>query len=429
MRFAIWLLVSATLLLGDEYADLFRQAAVAAQNGQYEQAIKEYRAALVLRPASAEAINNIAVISYQLGRYGEAFDFASKIWQTHPELKSASLITGMAAVQLNRPNEAIAPLKALLKADSENRDALLALASAWYALHNYEEAIGIYEREINLKPQDSAAWYGMAICYERSAEQASEKLAHMPGGGSFSKLMLAQYLQSAGDDKLAAEAFGQSASVKGTESAEARIEYESARGFALKAKEAFERFVSLAPDSWQTAVFLGDVARQHGDLVAAIAHYKEGLAKQPDSAGAFLGLGTAYWEMGDFDQATGYLRHVLKLSAHATQAVFELANIAIRQHREVEAIPLLKDYLAAEPDALAARADLGRAYLHLGQFSNAVTELELASANDDRGEIHFQLSQALRKLGRTDEAETAAKESVSLRQAQLKREQDLHADK
>jgi tetratricopeptide (TPR) repeat protein len=86
----------------------------------------------------------------------------------------------------------------------------------------------------------------------------------------------------------------------------------------------------------------------------------------------------------------------------------------------------LTQYLKAQPDALAAHADLGRAYLHLAQYSDAAVELQKAASADEQGDIHYQLSVALRKLGRSQEAEEAMKESVAIRQANSARDQRLH---
>lgn len=413
----------------DEYSDLFRQAAAYTQQGKYEEAVLKYKAALKLRPEAPEALNNLAVMYYELRKYPDALDLASKIWQSHPELKSAALIAGLSAVQCKQPNRAIAPLETLLASDPSNRDALLGLASAHLALNEFAEAARVYDRETGYVPSDATAWYGLAICYEQMAESASRQLANMPGGAGYSKRLLAEYLQSTGDSKLANEAFGEFQVLSSASSPDAFQQYETARGLAGKSRDAFEHLIKVAPDSWQAAIFLGDVARQHGDLVSAIAHYKRAASEQPTSPAPLLGLGTAYWEMGDFEQASSYLQRTLALNPDAKQALFELANIAVRRHHEKDAIPLLKRYLAAQPDALAAHADLGRAYLHVGQYGNAVAELEKAAASDERGEIHYQLSTALRKLGRQAEAEVALKESNALRDAQLQREQRLHSDR
>jgi tetratricopeptide (TPR) repeat protein len=412
-------------LLADDYAELFRKAAAYTQQGKYEQAVAEYKAALAIRPGAPEALNNLAVMYYELGKYPDAFDLASKIWPDHPELKSAALITGMAAVQTNRPREAIAPLEKLLVSDPTNRDALLALASAHFAMSQLAPAAQLYERQTAYSPNDSKAWYGLAICYEKMAENASKDLSRTPGGAAYSRRLLAEYLQSAGDGKLAAEAFGDSAAMATDSSQEARQRYETARQLAEKSRAAFERFVNLAPDSWQTSVFLGDVDRQHGNLVSALAHYKKAADEEPKHPAPLLGLGTTYWEMGNFDRAAACLKQTLALNPKAHQALFELANIAVRRHAEAEAIPLLKQYLAAQPDALAAHADLGRAYLHLGQYENAALELTRAAESDERGEIHYQLSIALRKLGRIQEAESAMKKSTEIRDAQLQHERQL----
>ena len=419
-------LLASLVCLADSYANLCLQAAELSQQQNYQGAIAKYREALAIRPGAPEASNNLAVMLYQVGRYPEALQIVGKLWPTHPEMLSAALIAGMAAVQCNRASEAIEPLQHVLNRDENNRDALLALASAFYALNQLRQAADVYGRELQAFPNDAKAWYGAAICYERLAENSSRTLAHMPGGVPYSKRLLGEYLQSLGDARLAAEAFGESVTNE-RESPEADKEYEQAQELAEKSRTAFEQFVSLSPDSWQAALFLGDVDRQHGDLNSAVKHYKKAAAEQPDNPAPLLGLGTAYWELGDFEQARMNLERTLQLKPGSAQALFELANIDVRQHRDAEAIPRLQKYLASQPDALAARADLGRAYFHLKEFSNAARELEQAAAGDTTGEIHYQLSVSLKNLGRTVEAETALQKSMAIKREQLQRSERLHA--
>jgi len=430
MRWAIvvcCLIRAPQALWADDYAELFREAAADARSGNYEKAITAYKAALEIRPAAPEALNNLAVVYYEAHRYAEALDIASKIWKAHKELPSAALICGLSAVQCNRPGDAMAPLQALLSSDPSNRDALLGLASAHFALNELSEAVEVYQREISFSSKDAQGWYGLAICYERMAENASRKLSQMPGGAAYSKRLVGDYLQSAGDAKLAAEAFGESASMAASSPA-AEHQYEIARDLADKSRNAFEQFVALAPDSWQTAVFLGDVERQHGRLAQALAHYQRAADLQPGNPAATLGLGTVYWEMGELDRATVFLHETLKAIPESSQALFELANIAVRKRQDADAILLLTKYLALQPDALAARADLGRAYYHSGKYEEACGQLQKASEIDERGDIHYQLSLALRKLGRKAEADAALKRSVEIRDSQLKREERLHTD-
>jgi tetratricopeptide (TPR) repeat protein len=284
----------------------------------------------------------------------------------------------------------------------------------------------LYERETSLAPKDAEAWYALAISLERRAEAASRQLAQMPGGFRYSKRLLGEFLLTRGDLQLAREAFGEAEAVPDASPApEAAAQYETARDLANQSRRAFETFIALAPDSWQAHLFLGDIARQHRDFPSALEHCTKAAQAQPDNPAPQLGLGTVYWEMGEFDQAGKHLQETLRLNPRSSQATFELANIAVRRHQDQDAVPLLKSYLASQPDALAARADLGRAYLHLGQFENAVDELSRAAPGDDRGDVHYQLATALRKLGRTEEADRALRKSSELREAQLQREQRL----
>ena len=414
--------------LADDYEDLFRKAADLGAHGEYGKAIEDYKAALRLRPGASEALNNLAAMYYAAGRYAEAFDATAGIWKSHPEMESAALIHGMASVQCNKPRDALEPLQAVLEKNPGNRDAVLALAAAHLALNQIDEAVQLYEHRTAQAAGDSNAWYGLAICYEKKAEEASHKLAHMAGGAGYSKRLLGEFLLSMGDARLAREAFGEASAPYEAESPEAAGQYAEALQLAEKSRQAFERFISLAPDSWQADVFRGDVERQHGKLAGALELYQKAAKLAPGNPAPLIGLGTAYWELGEFDNAEKWLRETLRFNPGSEQAAFELANIAVRRHRYEAAIPLLQKYLAVRPDALAARADLGLSFFHTGRFAEAVEELMRAKESDTKGDIHYQLSMALRKLGRTAEADAALRRSVEIRQGALQREERLVHD-
>lgn len=427
-RVLCWALGCAALIAApDGYAELFAKAAALSRGGNYVGAIAKYREALALRPGAPEALSNLAVMYYAAGKYQNAWDSASQALAKQPGSSPAALIAGLAAIRLNRLDDAIAPLDRVLGIQPDNRDALLGLASARVGLGQLDAAARLYVRRTSSAPDDSDAWYGQAVAYERMAEDASRALSRMPGAAFYSKRLLGEYLLAEGGGRLAEEAFGEAEKVEGSASQEAGKEYEKSRDLAGKSREAFLRFVSLAPDSWQANVFLGDVNRQHNQLPEALGHYLKAAELQPDSPAPLLGAGTAYWELGDFEKARKALESALRIDPGALQASFELANIAVRQHRDAEAARLLKKFLQAEPDALAARADLGRAYLHLGEYAKAAEQLRLAAPVDDKGEIHYQLAQALKKLGNRKEAEAAMNRSIEIRRAALERERRLRS--
>ena len=152
--------LTAIALHADVYSDLFREAAACTQQGKYDQAIVKYRAALLIRPGAPEALNNLALMYYELERYSEAFETASKIWAGHPELRSAALIAGMAAVQLTGRRMHWPRLSGCWSGCFES-DALLALASAHLALNDFSEAA----QSMNAKPniRQPIRWLGMDV--------------------------------------------------------------------------------------------------------------------------------------------------------------------------------------------------------------------------------------------------------------------------
>ena len=417
------------LLAGDNYESLFRQAANFSSQRKYVEAVQCYQAALKIRPHAPEALNNLAVMYYALGDYKRAWETTIQLIRGKQDSPSVDLVAGLSAVRIGIPAEAVAPLERILRREPTNRDALLGLASAHVALNQLPEAAAIYQQQIKRSSNDSIAWYGLAICNERMAEAASKTLAEMPGGRAYSKQLLGEFLLSRGDEKLAQEAFGESAASGSPRSPEAARQFEKAKSLAKASQAAFVRFLQIAPDSWQSHLFLGDLNRQHRKFADSLEEYKKAAAAQPQDPGPLLGIGTVYWELGDFDRAEQYLRQVLHLNPNSMTAIFELANIDVRRHKDLEAIPLLETYLKAQPDALSARADLGRAYLHLKKFEEAARELKLALPVDTGGEIHYQLSIALRKLGHAQEADGALHKSAEIRRAELQREQRLHSVK
>jgi len=413
---------------GNDYESLFRQAAEYSRQGKYQEAIERYKAALNLRPGAAEVLNNLAVMYYTTGSYTQAWDLAQQALKVQPGMTSAALIAGLSAIRCDRPGDAVAPFDQVLRADPGNRDALLGLASAHVGTGKLTEAVTLYEQRTEREPKDAEAWYGQAICYERLAEVASRELSRTPGGAAFSKRLLGEFLLARGDAQLAREAFGDAQQESSAApNAQAEVRYREARELAEKSRVAFSRFVALAPDSWQAHLFLGDVERQQGHFAEALEHYGKAARLQPRSPGPPLGIGTVHWELGEFDVAENSLREALRLNPGALQASFELANIAVRRHQDAAAVPLLEKFLEAQPDALAARADLGRAYLHLRNYEKAVAQLKLASAADQQGDIHYQLATALKKLGRVQEAEEAMRLSTQIREAEQERARKRHA--
>ena len=126
------------------------------------------------------------------------------------------------------------------------------------------------------------------------------------------------------------------------------------------AQAAFQRGVSLSPNSWQGQVLLGDILRQRKQWDLAISRYEEAARHRLKAPHPLLGLGTVYWQTGRNDQAEAALRKALELEPDNALTNFVLGDIYVRKHRFEDAVPLLNQSLARHYDLLAVHADLGK---------------------------------------------------------------------
>jgi tetratricopeptide (TPR) repeat protein len=219
-------------------------------------------------------------------------------------------------------------------------------------------------------------------------------------------------------------AFEAARSALGREPQNLAAQYWQAEATRKLAQAAFQRAMTLNPDSWQGHVLLGDIYRQHRKWDLAISHYQAAIRLKPTSPGPLLGLGAVYWETGQNSEAETALRHALAIEPDNPYSNFVLGDIYVRMHRFEDALPQLEKSLARNPDQLAAHADLGKVYASLDRRDEAIAELKLALPTDRFGDIHYQLYALYKKQGRTQLAQEALAESERLRTLELEHHQE-----
>ena len=95
-----------------------------------------------------------------------------------------------------------------------------------------------------------------------------------------------------------------------------------------------------------------------------------------------------------------------------------MAYVLISQQKMQDALPLLEAVIRQSPNYADAHYQMGRILLEQGDAAGAVERLETAVRLDPKQYYSFyQLALAYRKLGRTQDAETALKRFQALKQA------------
>jgi tetratricopeptide (TPR) repeat protein len=130
--------------------------------------------ALALKPDSDIVLLQLAAVAEQQEQAEEAIALYGRIPADSPIKRAAELQLGLNLADLERHDEAIVHLKALLDSDPDDMRAYLALGGVYASKEDYRAAAEVYDRAVvRLKEPTNANWnifYQRGIAYERLKE-------------------------------------------------------------------------------------------------------------------------------------------------------------------------------------------------------------------------------------------------------------------
>lgn len=187
--------------------DYYNQAKSAAQQGQTQEAMESYRAALRLEPAYGEALTglgallllqkqpeeargyfekalaidphhataliNLAMIDQQRGQTESALARLRQVIARNPDYAEAHLNLGSLLASLKKPDEAIPHLSKAAELKPNLVAAQLNLAAAYGETRQWEKAESLYGRLITLHPRLGHAHTGLGIVQARQGKHAA----------------------------------------------------------------------------------------------------------------------------------------------------------------------------------------------------------------------------------------------------------------
>lgn len=187
--------------------------------------------------------------------------------------------------------------------------------------------------------------------------------------------------------------------------------------YASEAERSIARLGELANQVAFHRVRADFLVRVKGDLQAATEEYAKARQLQPRDPLLAERLAQAYESLGDMQRAKQAGREALALDPRRPVSLQLLASIAMNERDYASALESLNKLLALRPNDGWTRAQLGVAYAQSGQLQEALANLQpvlAAGYPDERGALHAMLARVLRKLGREQEAQSAAAESDRL---------------
>jgi Tfp pilus assembly protein PilF len=161
----------------------------------------------------------------------------------------------------------------------------------------------------------------------------------------------------------------------------------------------------VRPEAPATQAWLGWQWINQGNAPAAESHFRQALKRNPQDAGARLGLATLFEARGDRAEAERELRTVLRDHPANVRAHVLLALACQRSGRTSEAVDLLRQAIALAPDDPQGHAALGYVLLQQNQVNAAVQAYRQAvGLAPGNWQFRHDLGTALAKEGQPEEA-------------------------
>jgi tetratricopeptide (TPR) repeat protein len=301
----------------DHAASLTARAIALAAEGRLEEAEANFRAVVRLRPDDAAAHNHLGAVLAALGRTDEAIAAYAQALRLRPELAAAHANRAELLRQQGRFTEALDAFGQASRLQGDSPETHFGLAGTLRSLGRHAEAAAHYRQTLALRPGTVEAMTALAAVLVEEG-QREEALA-----------------------------MGR-----------------QALGLLNRAAAA-------------TCFELGTVFLRVRAFDEAIAAYRHALRSRPDDPDTLNNLGTAFWELGQLEQAETHYRRAHALRGGEAETV-NLGNALREQGRLEEAAACYREALARRGDLPETLSNLGVVLSSLGALDEAETALRRA---------------------------------------------------
>jgi tetratricopeptide (TPR) repeat protein len=276
--------------------------------GRYEDAIQEYKRALIIDSGNSAIRFNLALAYYKAAWFAEAATelekFIAAVPNT-PQTANAQLVLADCQVRLGEYKKVIEALSPLADADSNNRTLAYLLGSALIGDGQLDKGQAIIDRLFR---------------HEDSAE------AH---------LLMASILLLADD--------------------------------AQSALKEAQRALELNPKLPTVQAWYGRVLMRLGDTEKAKVAFKTELASNANDFDSNLYLGVLLRQDKQLEEARSYLQRAIQLRPREQYARYHLAAVYAAAGKPADALPLLEGVLKEHTDFVEARVLLASVYYRLNR--------------------------------------------------------------
>lgn len=365
----------------------FEAAREAEGEGHYREAVVLYEEFLRTNPFVAEAYNNLGLDYYRLKEYEKAAVTLHEGLRLKSDMLSSELFLGLAEFNLGDFADSEKILSTLLKGHPGNRLARLFLIRAQMGLGRFD--LNLSEQTLDMFPDDVQVNYTIGTA----------ALERMRGIADYAKKLgvrspvfqrLNRRTDNGSEDLNSARGWRHPLQKEGTAQPPQLVQkYDELEKMVQR---CFQTVLRQASNTAVGYDLQGQIDEARGLTGPALIEYGKG--------GDHFAAGRLLAENFRLPEAARELEQAVAEQPENRLAAALLAKVYVQEHQAARAIPVLQKLLKDFPHDAYAWNDLGKAYLDLGQTTEAIRSLQIAVRLDPSlYRIHFMLAMAYRKLG------------------------------
>jgi len=398
--------------------------------GKIDKAKDTFQTLIQVDP-SARSYAFMALCYRHLGRFDEAVKYLEQGLKADPHDVSCLYNMGYIASRQGQYDLGEKWLKQALDVDPNYPEALLELANLKMHQKKLEEALPLLRKCARLHPHPAPVYYRLQAA-ERDLHQteAAERdlkifqtLSRDPNPAPSPFQHIFAYLDQR------AELTSQQRTQFDVEQLEREVKVHSGQpqnfyflaeaylklGRVEDAKQAIAQLDELSQGDFRTMVGVGVLLARYYRYPEAIARFQQALQSNPNSDDVWYNLADAYFRRRDYADALTAAQRVSPQGQKDTGYLALLADILVHLGRSDEAVKLLGQQIAANPDQDQAYLSLALVYLRSGDTSGARETLQRGlERTPDSGELLWGVGVLSVMEGDIENAERHLKESVDL---------------
>ena len=346
--------------MNKEAIQLHQQGVELQQRGALREAAQAYQDALELDPRLELTRSNLAMAHYQLGEIEQAIFNYKHLLADHPLNVKARYNLGVVYASIGRYEQAIAEYRQVLNLEPGHAMALSNLAWILGQQQRYDEAIAALERLLEINPSDTAVLFQLGQLHKLTgdldrAETYWRTVATVDPRHVQAVLAMA-------------------------ETARQRQDWHGTLKWALEALAADSNHPAAQIMAARAHIHLLEY-QQATELLIALGK------KHPNLAEVRFHLGTLYHTLDKLPEARHHLAEAVRLSdGNHFEYHNEYGSVLYRLGELDDAADQFREAEALAPDNPIVKANLGFAYMLLGEREAAAQYFEAFLSNPDAGE-------------------------------------------